>query len=56
MTTDPLLCLKANSTLHTATLAHNIQLLMIQQLPSQLCGLTVIRNWYNRGLPTLTAA
>jgi hypothetical protein len=40
MTTDTLLLLKINSTLHTTTLAHKIQLLIIQQLPSQLRELT----------------
>jgi len=40
MKTDPLLCLTVNSTFQTATLAHNIKLLMIQQLPRQLWGLT----------------
>jgi hypothetical protein len=40
MKTDPLLCLKINSTFHIPTLAHNIKLLMIQQLPSQPQGLT----------------
>jgi hypothetical protein len=38
MTTDTLLRLKINSAFHTATLAHNIQLLIIQQLPSQMWG------------------
>ena len=46
MTKDRLLCLKANSTSHTETHDHNIQLLMIQQHPSQLWGVTVIRNKY----------
>jgi hypothetical protein len=40
MKTDPVLCLKINSKFHTTTLAHSIKLLIIQQLPSQLRGLT----------------
>jgi hypothetical protein len=40
MKTDTLLCLKINSTFHTATLVHNIKLWEMQQIPSQPLGLT----------------